>query len=416
MDFFSFNINLNMNGMPMGNGPPPGGYQQVPMPIQRFKGNHFDLLVPSDCGSSENVTVEISNIGSFSQNSEKPIISPALQLSPPPTPMKCKDADFVRKLTREECQEALINYADKKCCAGTGPAKQMHVASANTYNAFSYVLTTFTEKRSLVLKYSQCSPGERLDTTAKGPIPDPSSMQCSPNVMFQNHTKFINLPHTDTLHPCNRCNAFGKLRCSGCSGIGKVRCNNCDGSGRTTRNNPDGTQVTITCGRCNGSTMITCVRCSGVGEMTCDRCRGSQWLKWYLQVKIDYITHTDEYLSEKTEMPDELIKTAQGEVLKQDEGDQIIEINDCSNDDINQNSKRLIEKTKQEFNDGNSSNNYERQIFQKHCLTLITCTECEATYQTKEFKFWVLGQSKEIYSPDYPGGGCCGCCCCCTIL
>ena len=65
-------------------------------------------------------------------------------------------------------------------------------------------------------------------------------------------------------------------------------------------------------------------------------------------------------------MPDELIKTAQGEVLKQDEGAQIIEINDCSNDDINQNSKRLIQKTKQEYN-----NLYERQLFQKHCLTLI---------------------------------------------
>jgi len=101
-----------------------------------------------------------------------------------------------------------------------------------------------------------------------------------------------------------------------------------------------------------------------------------------------------------------VIKIAQGEILKQDEGAQINEINDCSHDDINQNSKRLIQKTRQEYN-----NSYERQLFQKHCLNLITCTECEATYQAKEFKFWVLGQNKEIYAPDYPGGGCCGCCC-----
>jgi hypothetical protein len=278
----------------------------------------------------------------------------------------------------------------------------MHVASANTYNAFSYVLKTFTEKRSLILKYTQCSPGEHLDTTANGPIPDPSFLQCSPNGMFQNHTKLINLPHTDTLHPCNRCNAFGNLRCSGCNGMCKLKCNDCNGNGHKIIHNPD--QTTIMCGKCNGSKMVNCVRCSGVGEMTCDRCRGSQWLKWYLQVKIDYITHTDEYLSEKTELPDELIKTAQGEVLKQDEGAQINEINDCSHDDINQNSKRLIQKTRQEFNSGN---NHKRQLFQKHCLTLITCTECEAIYQTNKFKFWVLGQNKEIYAPDYPGGGCC---------
>jgi len=415
MDFI-FNFNMNVNGLPMGQGPPSGGHQVVPYPVQKFKGNHFDQLVPSNAGSNDNISVEISNLGSFTNNSERPILLPASQLPAPPTPMKCKDADFVRKLTRDECQEALIQWADKSCCKGSRQAKLMHVATADTYNSFIYTLSTFTEKRALVVKYTRCSGGQSLDTTLDGTIPDPASVPCSPDSMFQNHTKLINLAHTDSLHPCFRCNAFGQLRCSGCNGTGKQRCTGCGGRGRRNQSNPDGSQMEVVCGQCNGSTLINCMRCSGVGASTCDRCFGSQWLKWYLQVKIDYINHVDEFLSEKTEMDDQIIKTAQGEVLKQDEGDQIIEINDCSNDDINQNSKRLIEKTKQEFNDGNSSNNYERQIFQKHCLTLITCTECEATYQTKEFKFWVLGQSKEIYSPDYPGGGCCGCCCCCTIL
>ena len=106
-------------------------------------------------------------------------------------------------------------------------------------------------------------------------------------------------------------------------------------------------------------------------------------------------------------MDDQIIKTVQGEIIKQDEGVQILEINDCTRQDINENSKRLIQKMKQKL----SNNSFERQIFQKHCLTLVTCTECKANYGAKQFKFWVLGQNKQIYAPDYPGTGCC-----CTIL
>jgi len=210
---------MNANGMPMGQGLPPGGYQVVPNLVQKFKGNHFDQLVPSDSGINENITVQISNLGSFTNNSERPILLPASQLPAPPTPMKCKDAEFVRELTRDECQEALIQWTGKSCCTGSRQAKLMHVSKADTYNSFIYTLSTFTEKRALVVNSSKVSPGERLDTTANGPIPDPASLPCGPDRMFQNHTKFINLSRTDSLHPCFRCNAFGDLRCSGCNGM-----------------------------------------------------------------------------------------------------------------------------------------------------------------------------------------------------
>ncbi len=62
-------------------------------------------------------------------------------------------------------------------------------------------------------------------------------------------------------------------------------------------------------------------------------------------------------MTEKTELPDEIIKTVQGEVLKQDEGVQILPINDCSKEEINQNSTRLIQKASQAYSN-------ERQILQ----------------------------------------------------
>ena len=57
----------------------------------------------------------------------------------------------------------------------------------------------------------------------------------------------------------------------------------------------------------------------------------------------------DEYINERTEMPDELIKEHDGEVLCTSEGAQIIPILDCESDDLNQNSLRLIEKAVQAY-------------------------------------------------------------------
>ena len=61
------------------------------------------------------------------------------------------------------------------------------------------------------------------------------------------------------------------------------------------------------------------------------------------------MSHDEEWLSEKTEMPDELIENAAGEILHQDEGVQILPISDCSKDDINQNSRRLIQQAAQQY-------------------------------------------------------------------
>ena len=66
------------------------------------------------------------------------------------------------------------------------------------FNFLKYNLWTFTEKRSLVCTYSRCNPGETVD--CNGQTQDPWNLHCSPDSNYQNHTKFVNLPHTETLH------------------------------------------------------------------------------------------------------------------------------------------------------------------------------------------------------------------------
>jgi len=262
----------------------------VPEPTQRDKGIHFIFLNESnDCGiKDDGLIIAIGNLGSFIYNKEKALLfkqqsEPSLP-SPQLTPMKCKDADFVRGLTRDECQLAMINWASRKCCIRKQPAEHMHINSVTTYNAFSYVLNTFTEKRSLVLKYKSCKMGEQLDTNDQSMLCDPALIQCNPNEMFHNHVKYEYVPKSETLQTCFRCIAFGYLKCSDCNGMGNRICNKCNGGGETKGEEGDSKLI---CDLCNGKRILECRQCCSKGEIVCKKCNGSQWLIWYLQVKFE---------------------------------------------------------------------------------------------------------------------------------
>lgn len=115
------------------------------------------------------------------------------------------------------------------------------------------------------------------------------------------------------------------------------------------------------------------------------------------------INHVDKYTKEKSELPDELIGTVKGEILASNEGKQLAPISDSDDKDISQNSGRLLQKASQGYVQ-------ERRVIQRHVLNCVVCSECELEYEDKKYKFWVYGEERKIYMPEYPGG------CCCTIL
>ena len=106
---------------------------------------------------------------------------------------------IIRKLSKQECQKELIKWATKSVFKRSGPARMMHINQIDSYNTFKYILKTFTEKRGLICKYSDCKPGERIDTIIQGECPDPFSLPCNPDKNFENHSKYIDIPHSQTL-------------------------------------------------------------------------------------------------------------------------------------------------------------------------------------------------------------------------
>lgn len=165
----------------------------------------------------------------------------------------------------------------------------------------------------------------------------------------------------------------------------------------------------VRCQPCNGSGKVRCDQCAASGAKPCHVCNGNQNIKWYLQIVVSFINHSEYYCKDKSELPDELLKTVRGEDLCRDEGISLEPILDCDNQDMLENTKRMIGKS-------NTAYGQELRVFQRHVLHCITCAEVKFSHKGKDYKFYVFGNEKKVHFPDYPGGPCCCCCCpCCTI-
>ena len=64
---------------------------------------------------------------------------------------------------------------------------------------------------------------------------------------------------------------------------------------------------------------IRCGRCGGRGSVECEVCFTRGQLKRYLKLTVTWTNHKDDEVVERTSLPDELIKTAQGVTAVQDQ-------------------------------------------------------------------------------------------------
>ena len=76
--------------------------------------------------------------------------------------------------------------------------------------------------------------------------------------------------------------------------------------------------------------LYSCGKCQGRGRIPCEVCLSRGQLKCYIKLTVSWKTHRDEEIVERTALPDELIKTAEGVVVMQD---QQIRVN-CSNGEL----------------------------------------------------------------------------------
>jgi len=142
--------------------------------------------------------------------------------------------------------------------------------------------------------------------------------------------------------------------------------------------------------------------CNGHGHIRCKLCAGGGQLKWFIQLTVVWTNHLDDYILERTAMPDEKIRTASGETAFEEEQLWVFPVNHCPEPSVNRASADLIAKHRTQFSN-------ERILFQRHRIRVVPVTEVSALWKEKAFTFFVYGLDRQVYTPNYPQSCCCGC-------
>ncbi|ESN98635.1 hypothetical protein HELRODRAFT_94807 [Helobdella robusta] len=300
-------------------------------------------------------------------------------------------------ITQDQARRALVEHCNTHCCWSASAAQEMSVSNMLSSNAFQYCLETFCEKRSTAWAKVPYT-GQSVDGPHNGPAPMPWDIPATYGAKFSTEKRLIEVPHTACVKPCEYCQACGWLRCNRCQGHGMSMCTSCHGSGRSF----GASQQQQMCMFCQGQGRRRCTTCGGHGRIKCHMCQGYRSLKWFIQLTIDWINHTQDYILERTDLPDELIRDVRGHIAFQEENVQVFPINHCPEPSINQASNSIIAKHRTAFPN-------ERLIGQRHTVRVIPVTEADGHWKDKKFRFFVYGLENRAYSDDYPQQCCCGC-------
>lgn len=312
---------------------------------------------------------------------------------PPP---ERKEMSNMPHFTAEEVREAVIHLASENCCYGSGTAKDMQITDINMSSAFHYTLETFGEKRESAWKFEPYK-GQNIDGPMNGPAPAPWDVMVLPQTYFQGTKSKMEVPHTAFIKPCHVCVGNGRVRCESCSGMGQRNCTWCNGSGRRKH-----FEEYEPCSSCNSTGHDRCFTCSGSGQIKCKTCDGQGNLKGFVELTVTWQNHLEDYISETSAMPKELIRNVSGQVVFQEQMPRVWPINHAIDPLVNEASNNLVTKHNTAFPN-------ERILQQRHNLQIVPIAKCNYTWRDTFGNFCVYGFEQKVHFPDYPQKCCCGC-------
>ncbi|XP_022088517.1 protein SSUH2 homolog isoform X2 [Acanthaster planci] len=308
--------------------------------------------------------------------------------------------DSKEGIGEEAVRAAILAFVDKHCCYGSRPAKNMTISKIIPTHALHYQLETFNEARSTSRKFKPYS-GGFVDGPENGPAPPPWSIACKPDQLFFTHKKNLEVPHTSIIKICHRCCGCGFVMCGRCRGRGRVRCSSCHGSGRRTVHR-DGKSQRVSCTWCHGSGRRRCTRCGGDGRVTCPTCTGYRQLRHFILLTVSYVNNLEDYILERSDMPDELIRNVSGQTVFQQTLPFVWPISQYPVQEVNQNSIRLVDKHRSAWPNALT-------LQQRQTLRSVPVTEAHYDWKDISTRFWVYGFEHEVHAPDYPHQCCWGC-------
>jgi hypothetical protein len=323
------------------------------------------------------------------------------------------------KMSEDDAMEALRIHIKKNCCWGKGPAEKMKINSIEPTTAYKYCMNSYCERRKVEWKDKPYKHGGVIDGPFNGPAPGTWQIFQQRPEDFKNETFYHTVPHTEQVRKCGKCRGYCVIKCTKClkhfpnaggphgqwKPMGGIDCPSCH------QGKKDGEQ----CGRCQGRGWLLCTSCHGKKYKACPKCDATGKLIHYLELKIDFKDHDDNYIHEVTNLPDELIMGATGETLMNEKAFRIGPIINFHVREINEKSRILIEEHAAKCLN-------EVMHMQKHRLESIPVNQVNYEIDGEKGVFFVYGNEHFVFSHDYPAQccgsfnlpGCCNNCACCN--
>ena len=134
----------------------------------------------------------------------------------------------------------------------------------------------------------------------------------------------------------------------------------------------------------------------------CNKCDGYRMLKSAIHLTTTFAIESDDYTYERTDLPDELIKGVSGKTVFEQSAPRVGAIVGYKINEINQNSGALVQKHATAFPT-------ERLLYQRQQLRAVPVTQIDGIWNDVKFTFWIYGDEKKVYFPDYPNQCCWNC-------
>ena len=315
------------------------------------------------------------------------------------------------RLTEAEARACLLDHVASQVCYGREAAKQMVVTSMESVPAHHYELQSFTEKRETCWSYAAHKTDEVVEQPAVyGAAPLPWEVVEPPSRLFREEVRVVTVPHTGVVRTCHKCRGTGGQQCGDCAGKGWVRCLHCHGDvylpegGGSEQHSTDRDRCYYCQHSKHGHGHLECGRCAARGKVSCATCDGSTNILCFIQLSISWRVNTSEHITEKLDIPDDLIRDVSGQVAFEEEHDRVWPVIPVNNEPIKMASAQLVSSHASKFPE-------EKILRQRHQVRVVPVTKVNYEWKGRPRSFFVYGYEKKVYLPNnsYPQSCCWGC-------
>jgi hypothetical protein len=317
-------------------------------------------------------------------------------------------------LTPDEARDALDAWVRTTRWRRRDVAKALAIESLEHSGAEHVIFQSFVERRTTVQAHDPHRGGD-VDGPERGAAPEAWAMPLAAPATWTDARGSCEVPHTAVVRACHGCGGSGHVACSACGGTGTVTCGSCGGSGTIT------TTQTVTHTDANGMTTttteqhtqscsclighVTCSSCSGGGRHTCSTCSGARALKHYVRLDVVWRTHTTDAILEKTDLPDHLVREADGVLEYGEEEDRIEPRVGGGGGPFRGGETRVNEEVNAAANAliaGHAFGPEERVHRQRLVVRGIPVHEARYRWGRRTLRYWVYGLQRRVHAPDFP--------------